>query len=147
MAELVKSSLGVGVEHDSNLGSEGSGGQVSMEDSSNGTGVSVLHGDLSPSHSVPSVVLESFGFVDVGNLLSKIVIGVFFVIDSLNAEEVEGLVLVPESSLESSEHALSVESKKIRRTTTYLTGWVLLWSLFDFFTSVAALTMSININD
>ena len=114
--ELLKhdKSVLVGIEHNSDLRSEGSGGEVSVEDSSDNSGVSVLLDDLAPPDSVSCVVLQSFGLVDVGDSLSKIVIGVFSLVDALNGEEVLSLVLIPLASLESSEDALSVESAKIR---------------------------------
>ena len=128
VVELLKceGSVLVGVEHHSDLGAEGSGREVSIEDSSDGSGVSVLLNDLAPPHSVSCVVLEGFGLVDVGDSLSKIVIGVFSLVDALDGEEVLSLVLVPLAPLESSEDALSIESAQISLSKAYLTGWVCL---------------------
>lgn len=113
----LKRSVLLRVEHHANLGAESSGGEVASEGGADDAGVSVLGDDLAPPDSISCVVLHSFGLVDVGNLLSKVELSVFSLVDALESEQVLGLVLVPLAASESSEDSLGVQSARESKST------------------------------
>lgn len=104
------SNLLIGVEHDSNGGAHGSGGDVLLESNSDLSGVSVGVDDLAPSASVPSVVDGVLDLIDVSDSLSKIELSSSSIIAVLDGNE--GLVLSLSSlgSSESGEDSLLVKS-------------------------------------
>ena len=105
---MVSGSLGV--EHHSQGGSHGSGGQVALELRDHGSVVSVGSADLAPDGSEGFSLLGGLGLVDVGDPLAQVEPHVVLAVHVLDLDQ--GLVdVLPESGpAEPDEDALHVES-------------------------------------
>jgi hypothetical protein len=75
------------VEHDSDGGAKGLGGEVVSESSSDHTGVTVGSGNLAPHDSDLGASDLLLGSVDVSNSLSDVELGLVGVGDALNLDE------------------------------------------------------------
>lgn len=100
----------VWVEHDSDGGSHGSGGDVLGESNSDGSGVSVGLDNLTPAASESSVIDGVLDLIDIGNSLSEIPGGSLLVVAVLESHESLVFSLGLDSSSESGEDSLDVQS-------------------------------------
>ena len=63
----------LGIEHDSESGSDGLWTEVATEDGAYGAVVAVRFNDTTPDHSELGVLLDGLGSVDIGHTLSEVV--------------------------------------------------------------------------
>ena len=100
----------VGVEEDSDSGSNSSGRQVVLESSNADTVGTVGSADGSPDASVFGVIFGVMGLVNVGTSLSPIEGSALSIVDTLDLQEDLVLVLSLLGSSESSENGLNPQS-------------------------------------
>ena len=125
----------VRVEHDSNGGTHGLGGDVLSELNSEGTSMTVSVDNLSPGASKSSVINSVFDLVNIGDSFAQVPFGTSFVVTVLDGDQ--GLVAMSglSISLVTGESTLDVQSDWL----SLLVNLLLLVSFCYFFSHYSSL--------